>query len=177
MRARRDAGMHARSRERGRSCRLQNASSQRPGGMLCWKVQVRKGERKAAQREGYVGDMGRTRMDGLDGDETGDGGTGNGPHGSTGNGTGEGEGEKRQTYGNRNRNRRHGNGNGPGQPEQDSQPSKDRVPSRTADGTVRPSLVSSLFPFPFPSFIRGVHRPWTWMDVEQTPSSPPLAKS
>lgn len=39
------------------------------------------------------------------------------------------------------------------------------------------SLPSSLFPFPFPSFIRGVHRPWTWMDVEQTPSSPPLAKS
>jgi hypothetical protein len=59
---------------------LQSASSQRPGGMLCGKFKfARQGEGK--QREGYVSDMGRTRMDWMETRR----GTGNGPR-ATGNG-------------------------------------------------------------------------------------------
>lgn len=174
MRARRDAGMHARSRELGRSCRLQSARAA-SGRVGCYvgKFKFARGKGKQPRGRdmwatwteqewtGWRRDGGRERATRFNGQR---------------NGRGRGRGRETPNLSG-NRNRRHGNGNGPGQPEHDSpEPSKDRVPStRTADGTVRPSLVSSLFPFPLPlhSFIRGVHHPWTWMDVEQTPSSPP----
>lgn len=177
MRARRDAGMHARSRELGRSCRLQSARAA-SGRVGCYvgKFKFARGKGKQPRGRdmwatwteqewtGWRRDGGRERATRFNGQR---------------NGRGRGRGRETPNLSG-NRNRRHGNGNGPGQPEHDSpEPSKDRVPStRTADGTVRPSLVSSLFPFPLPlhSFIRGVHHPWTWMDVEQTPSSPPLVK-
>lgn len=158
MRARRDAGMHARSRERGRSCRLQSARTA-SGRVGCYvgKFKFARGKGKQPRGRdmwatwteqewtGWRRDGGRERATRFNGQR---------------NGRGRGRGRETPNLSG-NRNRRHGNGNGPGQPEHDSpEPSKDRVPStRTADGTVRPSLVSSLFPFPLPSSFFHSRRP------------------
>lgn len=177
MRARRDAGMHARSRERGRSCRLQSARAA-SGRVGCYvgKFKFARGKGKQPRGRdmwatwieqewtGWRRDGGRERATRFNGQR---------------NGRGRGRGRETPNLSG-NRNRRHGNGNGPGQPEHDSpEPSKDRVPStRTADGTVRPSLISSLFPFPLPSSFFHSRRPPS-LDLDgcrANPVIPPLVK-
>lgn len=177
MRARRDAGMHARSRQRGRSCRLQSARAA-SGRVGCYVGKFKFARGKGKQPRGR--DMWATwteqewtgwRRDG---------------------------GRERATRFNGQRNGR-GRGRGRETPTSleieidDMAMEMGRAsPSMTALSPARiesrpprllmvrsvhlSSLPSFLSHFPLHSFIRGVHRPWTWMDVEQTPSSPPLVK-